>query len=158
MCADFQVGLLCLVGLSVCYPAQPNEGPFERRNLRKKNVVSGPREDFRSRQSEPLQPEYLTSKPKKTSQYTPLGPSVLDRESSTQESFVRPVLTQKRKPSSPVRPAAEKYVAEASNTYGDSGYDESHLKFEQGVQNSAASYNSDQVSCIRWHNFVERGN
>lgn len=137
------------MGLSVSFPAESSGSLPERRNLRRKNAVAAA-QPFRRRQSEPLQSEYLSAKPKKTSEYTPLGPSVQERVSSPQENFARPGFQQKRKAVSPVRPVAEKYVAEASNAYDNSGYeagsyDEGNLKFEQGVQNNAASYNSDQV-------------
>lgn len=146
---NLQIALLCLVGLSVSFPAESSGSFPERRNLRRKNAVTAA-QPFRNRQSEPLQPEYLSAKPKQTSEYTPLGPDAQDRESSPQQNFARPGFQQKRKPISPIRPVAEKYVAEASNAYDNSGYDagtydDGHLKFEQGVQNNAASYNSDQV-------------
>ncbi|XP_032777566.2 uncharacterized protein LOC116916426 [Daphnia magna] len=142
------IALLCLVGLSVSFPAESSGSFPERRNLRRKNAVTAA-QPFRNRQSEPLQPEYLSAKPKQTSEYTPLGPDAQDRESSPQQNFARPGFQQKRKPISPIRPVAEKYVAEASNAYDNNGYDagtydDGHLKFEQGVQNNAASYNSDQ--------------
>lgn len=142
-----QVGLLCLVGLSVSYPAQPNE-----RNQRRRNQVSAP-QPFRSRQSERISdlPDYQPSRPKKISQYQPLGPQAF----TAQERYANPApQQQKRKaPVQQLKPATENvrdYEAAPSNAYGGGGYeagsyDEGHLKFEQGVQNHANSYNSDQV-------------
>ena len=137
---------MCLVGLSVSYPAKPNE-----RNLRRKNQVVAP-QPFRSRQSERISDlsDFQQERPNKISQYQPLGPQAY----TAQERFANPSpQQQKRKaPVQQVKPPTETrdYEAAPSNAYGGGGYeagsyDEGHLKFEQGVQSHANSYNSDQV-------------
>lgn len=126
------------------YPAQEDEYLVGRRNIRRRNQVSPPA-PLRRRQSEPSLPVYQpSSRPKKANvQYLPESalPSV------PQERYAVKPSAPKRK--APVQQAAEpteerEYVAEASDVYAGS-YDDSHLKFEQGVQNNANSYNSDQV-------------
>lgn len=125
--------MLCLAGLSVCYPAEADEEPkFQRPTFRRRN---GGVAQYRR---QPTLPEY---QPKR--QYA-------------EEAPVPRLDKPKRRNTAPA-PAALPYVAPAENRdnagaasnaysgYEAGSYDESHLKFEQGVQNQANSYNSDQV-------------
>lgn len=124
------------------YPAQQDESTAERRNIRRRNQAIAPT-PIRRRQSEQVLPEYLPSRPKKLA-------SQLAREadvpSEAQERYPsKPIVPKRKTPAQVAEPSeTREYVAEASDAY-PSGYDESHLKFEQGVQNNANSYNSDQV-------------
>lgn len=125
---------MCLVGLVASYPADADEEPrFQRPALRRRNGVAGRRPA--------ALPDYQPAK--RQYQDAPVPRAA-------------PVDKPKRRNTAPA-PAALPYsrpaenrdnVGAASNAYGgyEAGtYDESNLKFEQGVQNQASSYNSDQV-------------
>ena len=134
----FQVGLLCLVAIATSYPLEENQPGQDGRVLRRRNQQENPvAKPNRNRQVKPA------ARPQKQ-RYTPEETA----PSAFQERYASPV-SPKRK-ASPVE-ARESIRNEPDYESAASGgsYDEGAAKFEQGVQNSASSYNSDQVRRLK---------
>lgn len=131
-----QVGLLCLVGLSVSYPSD------ERRVLRRRNSAA----QIRARRPEPARFVPTVVEP----------PAEYEREQE-EETFARrqsrPTPNKRRIPVAEVAPShvrQDNAVAASEDSYNGRGYEagsyeSDRVKFEQSVQQSANSYNSDHV-------------
>ncbi len=140
-----QFGLVCLVGLSMSYPADDQQLPARRNTLRRRN---GPVQD--------QVPQYRNRRPEQQ-QKPRFVPAVVEAPARFQKKADRPLVaaTKRRSPYQEEAPVEDRdNSVAASDVYpggrgydSDGAYDSDRLKFEQSVQDSANSYNSDHV---RW--------
>lgn len=127
------------------YPAEqdeivklaPRRNTFRRRNGGA-NVRSNPQaQELKSlkRPEEPLKKKFAPSVVPAPARFLQIDPAASKRRTPT---YVE----------APVDERQDNYQLAASNSYegyGANTYDDAHLKFEQGVQSQANSYNSDHV-------------
>lgn len=130
------------MGLSVSYPDDREEQQQQfapRRNSFRRRNGGAPTANGNAQQLRAKRPE--SSKKK-------FEPTIVEAPARFQNA--EPAASKRRAPTvvnAPIETRQDNYQA-ASNAYAgyDAGtYDEGHLKFEQGVQNQASSYNSDYV-------------
>lgn len=137
-----QFGLVCLVGLSMSYPADRDQQlPARRNTLRRRN---GPVQE--------QVPQYRNRRPEQQ-QKPRFVPAVVEAPARFQKKADRPLVAATKRRSqyqeAPVEDrdnsVAASDVYAGGRGYDSDGYETDRLKFEQSVQDSANSYNSDHV-------------